>query len=264
MEGVTGSNPVSSTTFAFGEGGEGRGERREVSTGHLPAPPSRRRIAPLVLLVLSSLFLLPTRVSAAADYDVTVLVLATGEGPDQVAISYARVVNHSQVASAVKDLSRELGVIPGNLSLQEEPVSRGSRERATSAAFSAPGLVRARPRELPVLAIARALPDWRHMQVAFLVGKGFTFHGPSDSEIAGYRVRLVGEGTAYQYDVERMDRGNGAEGETSATQAEAPSRGRAREATSVWGGIRRALIGLSLAAAVAAIWILARSFRRQS
>ncbi len=234
-----------------------------MSTDRFPAPLSLRRIAPLVLLLLSGLVFAPTRVSAAADCDVTVLVVATGEGPDQVAISYARVVNHSQLASAVKELSRELGVIPGNLSLQEEPVQRGSRERATSVAFAAPGLVSGRVGELPALAVARALPGWRHMQVAFLVGKGFAFHGPSDSEIAGYRVRLVGQGTAYQYDVERMDRGSGAEGETSATQEDA-SRGRAREATSFWGGIRMALIGLSLAAAVAAIWILVRSFRRQS
>ena len=264
MEGVTGSNPVSSTTLALGESGEGRGERREVSTGHLPAPLCLRHIAPLALFLLAALVLSLTRVRAAADYDVTVLVLATEEGPDQVAISYARVVDHAELATAVKSLSRQLGVTPGNLSLQEEPVQRGSAERATSAGFSAPGLVSGRSGELPVLAIARALPNWRHLQVAFLVGRGFAFHGPRDGEIAGYRIRLVGQDTAYQYDVERMDRGNLTQGEATRGPEKTSSHGNAREATSLWGGIRIALTGLSAVAAVAAIWMLVQSFRRRS
>ena len=211
---------------------------------HLFLPGVSRR---LVLFFVLSLLLCASpaaRASAPADYDLTVLIVATGPGPDQVAISYSHVVNHSEFAAAVKALSRDVGITAGSPSLREEPVLRGASELATSAVFLAPGLVRGRTGELPVLALARALPDWRHLRLVCLVGKDFRFAGPGDRSAEGYRIRLVGKGTSYQYDVERTNRGESAEGEKPAGSEATPAATSGQKASWLWGGIRAALFAL--------------------
>jgi hypothetical protein len=239
----------------------GKGERRKVRTPiHLSIfRVSLRfgRFASVSLFLLSSL---TGRVSAAVEHDVTVLVLATGPEADRVAISYSHVVNHSQLAAGAVALARAAGVKTGEVAIREEPVWRGSQERATSAEFAAPGLVRGRSGPLPVEAIARSLPDWRRMRLVFAVGEKYQFAGPESGEAAEHRIELVNQApTAYQYDVERIGRGEQASGEAEGEgeASGAPGGG----AVSLWRGIRLALIGLSAAAAGVAIWILVRTFR---
>lgn len=218
-----------------------------------------------IFLRFASVFLLllgapAGRVSAAAQHDVTVLVLATGPGPDRVAISYSRVVNHSQLTSGVKALGQAAGVTTGEVEIREEPVLRGSPERATSAEFAAPGLVSGHPGPFPVEAIARSLPEWRRMRLVFAVGEKYQFAGPESGEAAGYRIELLPQApTAYQYDVERMERGEQASQEAEG-EGEAPRAPRGGAVT-LWEGIRLALIGLSAAAAGVAVWILVRALR---
>jgi len=244
-------------------------------TDHLPVPSNPRRNGffvprahpvfnrdlPLILqgrllalALLTALLVSSAHAAEPVEHDVTVLVMATGEGPDRVAISYAHVVNHSQLAAGVLRLARATRVATGEVSVREEPVARGSTEKATSAEFTAPGLVRGRSGGLPVEAIADWLPDWRRMQLVFVVGDRYTFAGPASGETSGYSLRLMSGTTAYQYDVERIGGGGQAEGQADPGQ----------RASSLWGGIRMALIGLSAAAACVAAWILVQSFRRGS
>lgn len=217
-------------------------------------------LAAVFLLLLGSL----TRpVSAAAEYDLTVLVLATGPGTDRVAISYSHVVNHSQLAAGVRALARATKVKVGEVAIREEPVLRGSQEQATSAEFAAPRLVRGGAGPFPVEAIARSLPDWQRMRLVFAVEESYRFSGPERGRTDDYQLELVGlAGATYQYDVERIDKEEQAPKEAGAEDraSGAPDGG----AISFWGGIRLALIVLSAAVAVAAVWILVRAFRTEA
>ena len=265
MEGVTGSNPVSSTIALRTMVRQGRGGSRKVRTAiHLFIHGASPRLGLLALLSFSLLGSPAARASAVTEYDLTVLVMATAEGPDRVAISYAHVVNHSQLAAGVLRLARATRVATGGVGMREESVARGSTEKATSAEFTAPGLVRGRSAALPVEAIADSLPDWRRMQLVFVVGDKYTFTGPASGAANGYRIRLMSGPTAYQYDVERTGLGEQPGGQADSGQRGKPGGVSGQRAGSLWGGIRMALIGLSAAAACVAAWILVQSFRRGS
>lgn len=216
----------------------------------------------LVLLAVALLLCRQTNAWTTAKHDVMVLVLTRRHGPDQVAISYSHVVNHSRLTAAVAALSRDRGVAVGELSIREEPELRGSQTMVTSAKFVADGLASGGSGRLPVLAIARALPDWRHMRLVFVLGGESVITGPETSDQGGYRIRLIGNSAGYQYDVERMEGEQPAHGTDKGERAREPALD--RTASRLWETARIALIALSGAAACAAAWILVQSFRRGS
>ncbi len=144
------------------------------------------RIPVIVLLLLAW----ATIGHAAPRYDTTVMVVNTGDGACEVAVAWDRVESHQAVARAVTSLARAIGARVSGLAVREEPLVRGTSARATSAEFRAVGLVRSGA-PLPVEALARALPDWAGMRLAFLLGPSFTFVGPPQGEAAGAQFRLL-------------------------------------------------------------------------
>jgi len=142
--------------------------------------------------------------SSPAAYDLTVFVVARPPIPTQVALSYSQVVDEKRLRESIEELAERAGAQVSEVDVEQSPLERGSEELATGAQFQARGLIKWETGALPVGAIVRALPEWRHMRVVFLVGENFRFAGPRDGAADGLVVRLVNAMEAYEYDVERM------------------------------------------------------------
>jgi len=148
--------------------------------------------------------------------DLTVLVLArplkgaSWPASVLVALSYSRIVDHQRLRASIADLMARVGGRPGEIVIEDAPLelqtdpSEGKLPLATAAQFQAPGLIRAQSGVLPVGAIIRSLPDWRHMRVVFVVDDQFPFRGPHQAAADGFVLRLINQVEAYEYDVERM------------------------------------------------------------
>ncbi len=146
--------------------------------------------------------------------DLTVLVLAAPpEGAPSspsalVALSYAHLVDHQRLRSAIADLAARTRIKASDVRIEDSPLERtassSQADLATAAQFQAPGLVRPHSGVLPVGSIIRALPDWRRMRLIFLVGDRFPFRGPHQAAADGFVLRLLNQVAAYEYDVERM------------------------------------------------------------
>jgi hypothetical protein len=201
--------------------------------------------------------------AAGRDYDLTVIVFASDLAQTQVAASYSHTVDHAVVEARVKALAGELGIPLSGLSIDDSPLVRGAEGLSTAVEFQAPGLV-ASGQPLPLAAILRALPGWRHARVAFVVGSGFAFVGPGDGTGVGDAVaRLVGSGPSYEYDVEQGQQGTSTPARITPSQsAAAPRAAPTRKAPPPMGRIL--LTGtLAMAAAAVAAWILLRLPRRR-
>ena len=159
--------------------------------------------------------------------DLTVLVVdrpvtaAHWPPTPQVALSYAHLVDHERLRASIEDLMARGGGSAGQIVIEDAPLEVQTEatekppELATAAQFQAPGLVDARSGVLPVGAIIRSLPDWRHMRLIFVVGEGFPFGGPYQTAADGFVLRLINQVEAYEYDVERMSGKLAPAGETS-------------------------------------------------
>jgi hypothetical protein len=235
----------------------------------LPPDDTARGLGGLLSLVLCGLLMLlsatfpPPGEAGVHDYDLTVIVFANDPAQTQVAASYSHMVDHALVEARITALTRELGVPMGGLTIDDSPLVHGTEDLSTGVGFQAPGLV-ASGEPLPLAAILRALPDWRHARVVFAVGSGFTFAGPGDGTGVGSAVaRLVGRGSSYEYDVEQGQQGTSTPARITPSRSAGARRAAAtREARSPRGRIL--LSGtLVMAAAAVAAWILLRLPRRR-
>jgi hypothetical protein len=165
----------------------------------------RRKAACLVTaLVLAGCGMRAGAAESPPACDLTVLVIARAAAPTQVALSYARRVDKGRLRAGIGELAERAGTRASGVVIREGPLEKGSGQLATAAQFVAPGLIRQETGMLPVGAIVRSLPDWRHMRLVFFTGERFRFSGPRDAAGDGFVVRLVNEMEAYEYDVERM------------------------------------------------------------
>jgi hypothetical protein len=159
----------------------------------------------LLLLVVS--LAIPRATAPAAEYDLTVIAMGVSPTPTQVAATYAHAVKHDALRTALDGLAHATGRRVESLVFQEVPLYPHSDIVSTGAEFASPGLV-VSGLPLPVEALARALPEWRHLRIAFITGKGFRFAGPPDGiAIDGARARLMTTASGYEYDVERTPEG---------------------------------------------------------
>ncbi len=222
MEEAAGSNPASSTNLCYGfvvgsSGSVKSAARRAFLLGLSPmalgvAGSTRRgrwRTAGLVcwlpLLILGSAWGgagAEAPQASPAPYDLTVVVLATGPGPTQVALSYSHQVDHDRLREAIRELCGLVNCQATEVAIRDEPLEGGSSVLCTSAEFGAAGLVRAGRGALPVGPVVRSLPEWRHLRLLFMAGENYPFCGPMDSMVDGFAVRLVNRLVAYEYDVE--------------------------------------------------------------
>lgn len=140
--------------------------------------------------------------SARQPYDLIVLVIAPKEGPATVVASYPQVTDHQALREGVAELGRRARATVSQVQVRDAVLTRETAARGTDAEFAAAGLVRSGG-PLPVGPIVRALPDWRHLRLVFVVEEGFRFAGPTEVALTGFSVRLVSDQAPYEYDVER-------------------------------------------------------------
>jgi len=158
--------------------------------------------------------------SSTTPCDLTVLVVARplaegGQRPAaQVALSYAQPVQHRRLRAGIEELMARVGASAAEIVIRDTPLvphadPGEAPQLATAAQFQAPGLVPLSGGMLPVGIIIRALPDWRHMRLIFVVGEQFVFLGPTGAVADGFSLRLLNQPArpgveVYEYDVERM------------------------------------------------------------
>lgn len=135
-------------------------------------------------------------------YDLMVLVIAPKEGPAAVVASYPEVTDHEALRQAVAELGRRARATVSQVRVRDAALTREAAAQGTDAEFSAVGLVKS-GQPLPVGPIVRAMPDWRHLRLVFVVEEGFRFAGPTEVALTGFSVRLVSDQAPYEYDVER-------------------------------------------------------------
>jgi hypothetical protein len=138
-------------------------------------------------------------------YDTVVTVMARAPGPNRVVVVYSKVVDHKALRAGIAELGERAGVKPSGVVVRESLLARELTARGTDVEFSAPGLVPPAG-ALPVGAIIRSLPEWEHMRLVFLLDKEYAFSGPLEATAGGFAARLVNQGEAYEYDVERIGR----------------------------------------------------------
>jgi len=143
--------------------------------------------------------------SSAQPYDIVVMVIASGSGDPQVALSYARPVSHRALRSGIEGLARGTGAKVSGVAIRDARVARGIAEKGTDAEFSAAGLI-GEDGPLPVGPIIRSLPEWEHMRLVFALREDYPFAGPFDVTADGFGVRLVNRVATYEYDVERISK----------------------------------------------------------
>ena len=175
-----------------------------------------------------------------------VLVIANSPGPTPVALSYARAVNHERLRAAIAGLAARTGSPVSGLVIEDKPLETKSQVASTAAEFLAEGLAPPNGAPLPVQPFLEALPDWTHLRLVFVVGKGFIFAGPEADLGAGFAVQLIKGADVYQYDVVRMT------GKPSAPVESSKSAQRPTSRRPLWGA---AAAGL-MAVLVAAVWLL--------
>lgn len=166
------------------------------------------RGAMLSCLVACALLLLSLAgAAAAAPYDLMVLVYAPDDGPAQVALGYAGLVDHTVVRNGIAELARRSGAAISGINLRDQQQGQGVPAKATAAEFTAIGLLSPLTGALPVGAIIRSLPEWQHARLVFVVGERFTFTGPVSVRADGFSLQLVNAMKPYEYDVERSTEG---------------------------------------------------------
>jgi hypothetical protein len=138
-----------------------------------------------------------------ADYDLMVLVVARDTRFTQVSLSYSRVMDHGLLRESIDEMMARTHGRAEAVVVEDGPLGRGVGPQATAAQFAAPGLLDRESGVLPVGVVARSLPEWQRMRLAFLVEERFPFYGPEDTSADGLVVRLVNAVAAYEYDVER-------------------------------------------------------------
>jgi hypothetical protein len=144
------------------------------------------------------------------------MVLANGPGPAGVVVSYPARIDHEALKSAIQQLGKSVGFAPSKLAIRDAPVAQQVSDLGTDAEFTASGLVTSSGR-LPVGAIIRALPQWEHMRLVFILDPKYPFVGPADVTAEGFAVRLVNRVATYEYDVERISGKTAPPGEAKAT-----------------------------------------------
>ncbi len=268
MEGVAGSNPASSTISFCGTS-----EELVVRLMDIRYPMHRSASVAGAARVLGGLVLLllvvpgatarPAAAAASREYDLTVIVFASDPAQTQVAASYSHAVDHAVVQAGVTALASDLGVSIGALAIDDSPLVRGAKGLSTAVGFRAPGLV-VSGQPLPLAALLRALPEWKHARVAFAVGSDFAFVGPGDGTGVGDAVaRLVGSGSSYEYDVEQGQQGTSTPAQLTPPRS-APTR-RVPPTRKALPAMGRIVLwsGTLVAAAAVAVWIIFRLPRRK-
>jgi hypothetical protein len=162
--------------------------------------------------------------SAAAPYDIVVMVLASGPGAADVVVSYPTVIDHAVLESAIRQLGASVGFTPAGLTVRNAALAQQISANGTDAEFKASGLVTNSGR-LPVGAIIRALPQWKHMRLVFILDPEYPFVGPTDVAAEGFAVRLVNRVATYEYDVERTSGKAAAAGGAAGGATSGPSAG---------------------------------------
>jgi hypothetical protein len=143
-----------------------------------------------------------------SEYDLTVLVVTPPSGPTQLAVSYPRVVDHDTLSAGIGGLARATGGVLGDVEMVDLQRARGDPQQGTAAQVAITGLIRTASGSLPVGPIIRALPDWQHARLVFIMPTQFAFVGPRDTIADGFAVQLVNDMQAYEYDVERKSVGS--------------------------------------------------------
>jgi hypothetical protein len=218
MEEVAGSNPASSTTLVDQQQISSRARLPAGSSGkcapsHAMSGVSLRRLrmnlpprgmagAITTCLLLGLLWRLSAAQSPAPRHDLTVLVVARSSGPGQVALTYSHPCDHSRLRTGIEELASRLNARVSQVTIEDAALALGSDLVGTAAEFVVAELVRGGA--LPVGPIARSLPDWEHLRIAFIMDQMPIFCGPEDVTADGFIIRLVNRSGPYEYDVERM------------------------------------------------------------
>ncbi|MBN1459207.1 MAG: hypothetical protein JXA57_06705 [Armatimonadetes bacterium] len=161
------------------------------------------------LVVAAILLLAGGAAWGQSEYDLTVLVFSPLQGPTQLALSYPSVVDHDGLSSGIEQLARSTGALLGDVEIVDLQRARGAPEQGTAAEFSVTGLIHQASGSLPVGPLIRALPNWHHLRLVFIMPEEFTFVGPRNTVADGFAVQLVNDMQAYEYDVERKSVGSG-------------------------------------------------------
>ncbi len=141
--------------------------------------------------------------AAGPDYDLAVLVIARDPHVALVGLGYSRSIDHKLLEESIDKLMARAHGRAEQLVIEDSPLGEAPVRLVTEAQFAAPGLIDREGGVLPVGVIARSLPEWRRMRLAFLVEEQFPFHGPGDASADGLVVKLINDMQAYEYDVER-------------------------------------------------------------
>jgi hypothetical protein len=137
-------------------------------------------------------------------------------------VSYAERVDHQTLQAGIEGLGARTGATVSEVRVLDQPQEPGAKTLATSAQFTAKGLLPGNTGALPVGAFLRTLPGWQHLRLIFMVGESFRLTSPMSAQVDGFSVRLVNAMKPYEYDVERK---NSSSGNTPAPEvAPRPSR----------------------------------------
>jgi len=187
---------------------------KRLAAEDMPRAMSRARIAPYVLALLVVLLLAPfassSSFSAVASNqnlmpDVLVWIDAREQGRHWVSLTYAKVIEKSQVEDYFNRLLSETGWTATNVDISDQSLSASGENPMTSIVFVAPQAVRLDSGTLPIEPIVKALRDLKGMKIVYIVPPDFRFRGLSDFENKYVKISLKRGTNTYEYTVTIKD-----------------------------------------------------------
>lgn len=177
--------------------------------------------------------------------DVLVLVFQRPGLGDEVGITYARTIPHTQAQRDLQALAQAGSFTPGDIHIVDgaSPV-RGRAARMTSVSFVAPGVIHDETHAFPLEALIQTFRGYKRLTFIFFATSRFQFQGWQRYADNHVQIAMEQHGSAYTYQVQILN--------AQFDQLNLPQTGTAAGATTGTRPVRRSPLALFLGVLVAA------------
>ncbi|MGI4788216.1 MAG: hypothetical protein ACRYFS_05135 [Janthinobacterium lividum] len=143
------------------------------------------------------------RPAIAGPPDVVIVVYQQPGGADQVDITYAQTVPHTQASQDIAALTQATGWQISTSSIKDAYAPMETRLGAmTSIEFQVPGVIQDSTHSFPVETFTKAFHSYKRLNIVFFVSPQFQFQGSRAYADNDIKMALDQQGTTYTYQIE--------------------------------------------------------------